>query len=193
MSPDDGSAADQRPAADLRDAGSNGRPTDILRRFVVTVVVACLLAAAMNLFMLRVSPREERPLRAHEGSALSELLAAEPRSVRTRYLFPVVLGEATGGGTLVVPEGGLVDPFYLENLAGLDVEVRDFDPEVDAMTAQRFLGQGIVAEGALHPDGVEQTFVVVAEPIPADGRYRLLRNGGTAFVVPEATVTGSGS
>jgi hypothetical protein len=167
--------------------------TAAARRFVTTVVVACLLGAAANVFVQAAAPASHLPIRAHAGGTLTALIESETPSVRTRYMFPTVLGDTLDGGTLVVPAESLVERFLVEGLAGLALEVQDYDPEIDALTAQRFLGQGTVAEGALHPEGEAQTFVVVTEPVPAEGRYRLLSNGGVAFVVPEQTAIGSGS
>lgn len=158
----------------------------LARRFVLGVIVACLLAGGANAFLYAKSSLSQRGFRSHAEDALSHLVQTEQASVRNRFNFEAMLHDLIGTGTLVVPEGVGVDRFEVEYLSGMRLEVGGDPFVIDDATSADFRDSGVEGLGALLDEGEPQSFfVVVDDTIGPDSRFRLVTFGDLAFVVDE--------
>jgi hypothetical protein len=158
----------------------------LARRFVLGVIVACLLAAGANAFLFAKSSLSQRGFRSHAEDTLSHLVQTEQASVRNRFNFEAMLHDLIGTGTLFVPDGVGVDRFEIEYLSGMRLEVGGDAFVIDDATSDDIRGLGVEGLGALLDEGEPQSFFVVAgDTVGPDSRFRLVTAGDVAFVVDE--------
>ena len=173
----------------LLDAGN--LLTALARRFVLAVVVACLLAAGANAFLFAKSSMSQRGFRSHADDTLSHLVQTEQASVRNRFNFETMLHDLIGTGTLVVPDSVGVDRFEIEYLSGMRLEVGGVAFVVDDADSAVLRDTGVEGEGALLDSGEPVSFYVVAsDTVGPDSRFRLVPAGDLVFVVDEQILAG---
>jgi hypothetical protein len=90
--------------------------------------VTFLAAALANVALTPFLPGVSLPLRVYSDPSLTYLVHQEGASLDRRYGFYMELGDAAGGGTLVIPHDSVISAGIAEGLANLTVEERSYNP-----------------------------------------------------------------
>ncbi|MDJ0961376.1 MAG: hypothetical protein QNJ88_12020 [Acidimicrobiia bacterium] len=102
------------------------------REVAVGIGVAIMLvAAAVSAAATSRSPDVHKPIVIAESPQLSSLTDGH-RLYRARYGIYVDLRDLTSDATLVVPVAHPLDPALLRSIAGLEVAIEDYDPDLGA-------------------------------------------------------------
>lgn len=112
---------------------SNRRPGSaqlqaLAQRFLAIVLVAFAVGALMNVAFETHYERELRALVVRPSGTLSTVTRTEVGVVRGRYWIASIVHDIAEGGVIVVPDELLITESRFINLAGVDVEVEDYDP-----------------------------------------------------------------
>jgi len=89
-----------------------------------------VVTAVANLAVSPFVPEQSQPVRWHSDGSLRGLVFSERESVTVRYSVYEDLRALAGGDTLIVPPGRLFDLGLVEEMALMDVVVREYDPTV---------------------------------------------------------------
>jgi hypothetical protein len=104
------------------------------RRLLIVAVVALSVAAIGNIAIEASSGPDSRAVIVHDGGGLAEATSTEPSLSRGRYWIASIVHDLGFGGELVVSDRSLISEYRFENLAGVDVRVDSFDPELTPET-----------------------------------------------------------
>jgi hypothetical protein len=104
----------------------------LARRFLATVLVAFSIGALANVAFEANYEPELRALLVRPSGTLSTVTRTEVGLVRGRYWIASIVHDVAGGGVIVVPDELLITESRFNNLAGLDVQVEDYDSMLTA-------------------------------------------------------------
>ena len=98
------------------------------RRFVAVVLVGFSIGAVVNVGMEVRSDPDLRAILVRSNGDLGYVAGTEPWPLPGRYWAAAVVHDVARGGTVVVPDTGLINIPRFRNLAGVDVQVEEYDP-----------------------------------------------------------------
>jgi hypothetical protein len=125
--------ASAMPTEQLRNRPTGSPRLQALARiFLATVLAVFSVGALANVALEASYETEGRSLRVRPSGTLSTVTRTEVGLVRGRYWIASIVHDVAGGGVIVVPDELLITESRFNNLAGLDVEVEDYDSMLTA-------------------------------------------------------------
>jgi hypothetical protein len=125
--------ASAMPTEQLRNRPTGSPRLQALARiFLATVLAVFSVGALANVALEASYETEGRSLRVRPSGTLSTVTRTEVGLVRGRYWIASIVHDVAGGGVIVVPDELLITESRFNNLAGVDVQVEDYDSMLTA-------------------------------------------------------------
>lgn len=161
------------------------------RRLLAAILVGFAVVTLVNIAWEIQLPDQAEALLARDDGELRTLVSTEAVPARERYWITASLHEVASGGTLIVPEKGLVDTYHYLNFTEMDLRVEGYDSQLTGPEAAAIAGfPNIEGLGMLHPTlqpaQPHHPFVVAwlddEGPAPT---MRVLYRGDTVYLVDD--------
>mgnify|MGYP001552526164 CR=1 FL=1 len=130
-------------------------------------------------------PLESQPVQFHASGSLGVLTVDQQPHIAQRFGLYGQLRDLAAGGSVIVPERSILDPYTLVHYARLEVDVQDYSAKLTRKQAEallentRFSGDGEIVGREVRP------YVVVATSEEI-GTMRVVLFKDTVFVVEES-------
>lgn len=164
------------------------------KRFVIMVLIVFTIGAGLNIASQMQAEPRERAIVVRDDNSIHNIVGTELDMVRGRFWVASTVHDVAYGGTIVVPDADLIRSWVFRDLAGADVVVEEYVPELtDEMISElddlpNVTGIGnLMGNGDVMPFGV--VWVTGGTPVPV---LRYWTDGETFYLVDER-VFGNGS
>lgn len=157
------------------------------KRFVSFVLVVFSIGTALNVASEMTVGPTEQAIVIRDDNSIHNIVGTELDLVRGRFWVASTVHDVGYGGTIIVPDGDLIRDWVFRDLAGSEVVIEKYDPELtDEMRGglnglPRIAGIGnLVGNGDVMPFAV--VWVTDGIPVPV---LRYWTDGETFYLVDD--------